>query len=140
MDNLNYQENALSASNPPPYSEKQPYSQQPPPSYMPANPAMPSGYQPYYFPFNEVPSYGSVTQPPLHTTLVIPEEPTLEPDHLEFSIFTMLCCFFPLGIAALVYSIRTRDANRMGNSIEAQRNSRKAQIMAHFALGMGIGD
>uniref|UniRef100_A0A8B9KRJ1 Uncharacterized protein n=1 Tax=Astyanax mexicanus TaxID=7994 RepID=A0A8B9KRJ1_ASTMX len=32
-----------------------------------------------------------------------PQQPL--PDYLGYSIFTMLCCCLPLGIAALIYSI-----------------------------------
>ncbi|XP_015263673.1 PREDICTED: synapse differentiation-inducing gene protein 1-like [Gekko japonicus] len=124
--------------NPPPYSEKQPYDQQPPPAHGPANSAMPTQYQPYYGPYGAVPGQGVIIQPPLHTTYVVPVQPTHEPDYLGYSIFTLLFCCFPLGIAALVYSIQTRDANRMGNSAEAQRNSRMARNLAHSAFGLGI--
>ncbi|XP_015273580.1 PREDICTED: synapse differentiation-inducing gene protein 1-like [Gekko japonicus] len=76
--------------------------------------------------------------PPQHTTVIVPAQTIDAPDYLAYSIFTMLCCCLPLGIAALVYSIQTQDANRMGNGAEAQRNSRKARILAHTALGLGI--
>ncbi|KAL8220135.1 UNVERIFIED_CONTAM: hypothetical protein K2H54_039399 [Gekko kuhli] len=138
MDHQKNQEGAPFAPNPPPYFEKQPYNQQPPPAGWQANPAMPTHYQPYYPPYSAVPDSGPVIQPPLHTTVIVPVEPTSEPDYLGYSIFTMLCCCMPLGVAALVYSIRTRDANRMGNGTEAQRNSRKARDFAHSALGLGI--
>ncbi|XP_015263661.1 PREDICTED: interferon-induced transmembrane protein 3-like [Gekko japonicus] len=138
MDHLNYQGSAPSAPNPPPYSEKEPYDQQPPPVDGSANSTMPSRYQPYYAPYSEVPGQGPVIQPPLHTTFVVPVQPTHEKVYLAYSIFTMLFCCLPLGIAALVYSIRTQDANRMGNGTEAQRNSRMARSLAHAALIMGI--
>ncbi|KAL8220137.1 UNVERIFIED_CONTAM: hypothetical protein K2H54_039404 [Gekko kuhli] len=138
MDHPKNQEGALSAENPPPYSEKQPYSQQPPPADWQANPTVPTQYQPYSLPYGAVPGYASVAQSPGHTTVVVPVQPTHEPDYLGYSIFTMSCCCLPLGIAALVYSILTRDANRMGNGTEAQRNSRMARNFAHAALFVGI--
>ncbi|KAL8220138.1 UNVERIFIED_CONTAM: hypothetical protein K2H54_039411 [Gekko kuhli] len=167
MEHPNHEDDALSAQNLLPYSEKQPFNQQPPPADGLVNSAMPTQYQPYYAPYSAVPNYGSVDQPPLPTTVVIPVQSTRQPDYLEYSLFTMLCCFLPLGIAALVYSKRsgeggalevaqevsplsvrstnekkatsfTQEANRMGNSAEAQQNSRKARILAHSALGVGI--
>ncbi|KAL8220131.1 UNVERIFIED_CONTAM: hypothetical protein K2H54_039369 [Gekko kuhli] len=138
MDHLKNQEGAPSDQNPPSYFEKQPCNQQPPPAHGPANPTMPPQYQPYYAPYGAVPDQGFITQPLLHATYVLPVQPTHEPDYLGYSIFTMLCCCLPLGIAALVYSIQTRDANRMGNGAEAQRNSRTARNLAHAALGVGI--
>ncbi|XP_028984636.1 synapse differentiation-inducing gene protein 1-like [Betta splendens] len=60
-------------------------------------------------------------------------------DYLGYSIFTMLCCCLPFGIAALVYSIFTREANRAGDQAEAERNSRLAKTLNHVALGIGLG-
>ncbi|KAL8220130.1 UNVERIFIED_CONTAM: hypothetical protein K2H54_039359 [Gekko kuhli] len=138
MEHPDYQEDARFPQIPPPYSEKQPYNQQPPPANGPGNPAMPTQYQAYYAPHGAVPGQGPVIQPPLHTNFVVPVQPTREPDYLAYSIFTMLCCCLPLGIAALVYSVRTRDANQTGNGAEAQRNSRMARNLAHSALGVGL--
>ncbi|XP_055067129.1 uncharacterized protein [Misgurnus anguillicaudatus] len=60
------------------------------------------------------------------------------PDYLCYSIFTMLCCCLPLGIAALVYSISTRNANMSGHQHDARKSSRMARILNHSALGIGI--
>ncbi|XP_054855547.1 synapse differentiation-inducing gene protein 1-like [Eublepharis macularius] len=116
------------AQDPPPYSDEQPYNVsvlKQPPHDGPANPATMLQYQP-------------LIQPQQHNIVIVPVQPTNEPDYLAYSIFTMLCCCLPLGIAALVYSIQTRDANHAGNSAEARKKSRMAQILAHTALGVGI--
>ncbi|KTF85946.1 hypothetical protein cypCar_00043600 [Cyprinus carpio] len=60
------------------------------------------------------------------------------PDYLGYSIFTMLCCCLPLGIAAIVYSCYTRDANLSGERELAMSNSRKAFILNNMALGIGL--
>ncbi|GAA6081249.1 trafficking regulator of GLUT4 1-like [Tachysurus ichikawai] len=60
------------------------------------------------------------------------------PDYLGYSIFTLLCCCLPLGIAALIYSINTRDANMMGNRDMAMKNSRVSRLLNNIALGLGI--
>ncbi|XP_048009892.1 trafficking regulator of GLUT4 1-like [Megalobrama amblycephala] len=60
------------------------------------------------------------------------------PDYLCYSIFTMLCCCLPLGSAALVYSITTRDANTFGHQPIARRNSRMARILNHVNVAVGI--
>ncbi|XP_020667541.1 proline rich transmembrane protein 1B [Pogona vitticeps] len=132
MSNQNYekvQSDGLNMPEPPPYSEKQPYGGPEPAAPMVgygATPAMPPLYQP-----------GPVLQPP-QSVFVTPVQPSNEPDYLAYSIFTMLCCCLPLGIASLVYSIQTREANHMGNRAAAQRNSRMARILAHTALGVGL--
>ncbi|RXN07934.1 synapse differentiation-inducing gene protein 1-like [Labeo rohita] len=63
---------------------------------------------------------------------------TAVPDYLGYSIFTMLCCCFPLGIAATVYSCSTRDANMAGQRELAMSRSRVAFILNNVALGIGL--
>nr|XP_055067136.1 uncharacterized protein LOC129448633 isoform X3 [Misgurnus anguillicaudatus] len=50
------------------------------------------------------------------------------PDYLLYSIFTMLFCFLPTGIAALVFSITTQDAIKLGYRQKAEKHSRIASI------------
>ncbi|XP_028281065.1 protein SPEC3-like [Parambassis ranga] len=90
---------------PPPYRPYQGYSQ-PVPGYQP--PLQDFGPPPEY----EDAGYGHQLYPPqlntvtLQPTVFIPQ-PMANPvkDYVCFSIFTMMCCCLPLGIAALVYSI-----------------------------------
>ncbi|XP_026544010.1 synapse differentiation-inducing gene protein 1-like [Notechis scutatus] len=111
---------------PPPYSE----AVQPP-----VQPPAPIAVQP-------MPShlyYVAAFQDPKEVPILQPVPFTPASDYLVYSIFTMLCCCLPLGVAALVYSIQTREANHEENSTTAQRSSRMARILAHSALGVGIG-
>ncbi|XP_014915128.1 proline-rich transmembrane protein 1-like [Poecilia latipinna] len=71
------------------------------------------------------------------TVVLLQESPVS--DYIGYSIFTMLCCCFPLGIFALTYSIATRDANARGDRQMAELNSRRALMLNHSALGTGIG-
>ncbi|XP_073702711.1 synapse differentiation-inducing gene protein 1-like [Garra rufa] len=64
--------------------------------------------------------------------------PNPVPDYMGYSIFIMLCCCWPLGIAALVYSCFTRDANHLGQRHLAEKNSKRARILNHVGLGIGI--
>ncbi|KAL1272163.1 hypothetical protein QQF64_031179 [Cirrhinus molitorella] len=80
----------------------------PPPAYQ-QNPA---GYPPS-FPSQPVPQ-GPYTQGPHPGQTVVTVQPAVyvmaaphaspEPDYMCYSIFTMLCCCFPLGLVALIYS------------------------------------
>ncbi|KAM5132564.1 dispanin subfamily A member 2b-like [Mantella aurantiaca] len=45
-------------------------------------------------------------------------------DYLIWSICNMICCCFPIGIAALIFSVKTRDAIYTKDDIAAGRNSR----------------
>uniref|UniRef100_A0A3B5ATN2 Uncharacterized protein n=1 Tax=Stegastes partitus TaxID=144197 RepID=A0A3B5ATN2_9TELE len=83
------------------------------------------------------PQPGTVTVQP---TVFVSAGPLANPvnDYLGYSIFTLLCCFWPLGVAALVYSISTRTANQTGDQVTAERNSRTARTLNHVAVGLGI--
>lgn len=136
---------------PPPYQDNtSTWSQQPPQGYAPQPPQgyppqPPQGYPPqpqgYGAPpfHNQGPGYGQ--QAYQGQTVIVVPTPLENPvnDYLCYSIFTVFCCCMPLGIAALIYSIFTRGANRHGDRLEAERTSRMAKILNHAALGVGVG-
>nr|XP_028598398.1 transmembrane protein 91-like [Podarcis muralis] len=129
---------------PPPYSDKDSHEDPEPakslsgsePRHMgwPSNPVPPQ-YQ-HYVAAGAGSHQFPILQPP-QATVIICGPPAKEPDYLAYSICTMLCCCLPLGIAALVYSIKTQEGNFNGDVIAAKRNSRMARILNHTALGVG---
>nr|XP_055067203.1 transmembrane protein 91-like [Misgurnus anguillicaudatus] len=122
---------------PPPYQDpaQYPNTGYPPPgntfAYQPhGGPVGPYGTGPY-------PGYHAVVvQPTVYVTAAPLVSPL--PDYLGYSIFTMLCCCLPLGIAALIYSISTRNANMTGQPQIAEKNSKMALTLNHVALGIGL--
>ncbi|KAM9436184.1 interferon-induced transmembrane protein 3 [Clarias gariepinus] len=104
-------------------------------------PGQPYSGQPYPGqPYGGAPAYPGqpavTTQPTILVTSVTPVSHV--PDYLGYSIFTLLCCCLPLGIAALIYSINTRDANMTGNTDLALKNSKMSRLLNNIALGIGI--
>ncbi|XP_053124508.1 cysteine-rich and transmembrane domain-containing protein 1-like [Hemicordylus capensis] len=144
---MSYPTAPFPTQNPPPYSEnlsedepnpsKKMLAEQPQPGPMGygATPPMAPQYQQYGQPGAGY-GHGPIITQPMQAVFIT--QPVNEPDYLGYSIFTMLCCCLPLGIAALVYSIQTREANLSGNIASAQRNSRMSRIFNHTALGLGI--
>ncbi|KAF4102817.1 synapse differentiation-inducing gene protein 1-like [Onychostoma macrolepis] len=121
---------------PPPYQD---HLRQPPSG----NFQSPSGYQSQQYgasgPYVQglYPGHAAVTvQPAVYVTTTPLVYPL--PDYLGYSIFTMLCCCLPLGIAALVFSINTRNANMSGQQQLAERSSKMAFTLNNTALGIGI--
>ncbi|XP_036395333.1 proline rich transmembrane protein 1B-like [Megalops cyprinoides] len=102
----------------------------------PGGPYPPAGQQYPPGPYPQGPQPMVTVQPTLYVTQGPLAHPL--PDYLGYSIFTMLCCCLPLGIAALVYSISTRDANNRGHQQMAEHNSRLARNLNHAGLGIGI--
>lgn len=88
-------EDVSEVQDPPPYVENQPkYAG---PGFL-GDPKYQSPYHPRY-------NHGLLIQP-TQSMNFIRIQPTKEPDYMAYSIFTMLCCCLPLGIAALIYSVQ----------------------------------
>ncbi|XP_008285129.1 interferon-induced transmembrane protein 1-like isoform X2 [Stegastes partitus] len=130
---------------PPPYQDA-PYPEMPPPGpgYPPQQGFPPQyggpayGHQPYPMVHQYPAQPGTVTVQP---TVFVSAGPLANPvnDYLGYSIFTLLFCCLPLGVAALIYSISAREANHVGDQVTAERSSRMARTLNHVALGLGIG-
>ncbi|KAL6462256.1 hypothetical protein MHYP_G00286780 [Metynnis hypsauchen] len=72
----------------------------------------------------------------VRTTGSVPPAQPL-PDYLILSIVSIVFGS-PLGIAALYFSLKTRDSNRSGNRRLAESSSRKARLLGVAALVTGL--
>ncbi|KAL6116138.1 uncharacterized protein ACO6RY_00822 [Pungitius sinensis] len=60
------------------------------------------------------------------------------PSYLGWSIFNTICCCWPIGIAAIVFSCKTQTANAAGESAQAVDASRTSKILNVVSLVCGI--
>ncbi|KAL7840254.1 hypothetical protein AOLI_G00255770 [Acnodon oligacanthus] len=60
------------------------------------------------------------------------------PDYLIISFISIVLGSVPLGIAALCFSLKTRDGNCSGNRCLAESSSRKARLLGLASLVIGI--
>ena len=58
--------------------------------------------------------------------------------HLHYAIFTCLYCFWPVGLAAVITSLKSRSASRERSMERARQLSGLAKILAHVALALGL--
>ena len=95
--------NGVPTSAPPPYGVQDPEKQQEQ-AYNP-------GYTPGYTPA-QTPGYTPYPMPAATTTVVVGRPPVSNPpsDYLVWSIITTVFCCFWFGIAAIIKSVRARDA------------------------------
>ncbi|XP_019620800.1 PREDICTED: synapse differentiation-inducing gene protein 1-like [Branchiostoma belcheri] len=107
----------------------------------PSTGAVPS--QVKYTPQGQSPGKGGYVQMET-TTVAMTEQPTTmvvhtrANDYMCLSLFTLLCFFPPLGIAACVRSCQTQDANNAGDINRAQAASYSAKHLNYWALRVGI--
>ncbi|KAJ6668689.1 hypothetical protein lerEdw1_012172 [Lerista edwardsae] len=60
------------------------------------------------------------------------------PTYLGLSIFTMMCCCLPLGLAALITSHEVDNAMRAGDINRAASSSRTARTLNIIGIVVGI--
>ncbi|ESO90663.1 hypothetical protein LOTGIDRAFT_163884 [Lottia gigantea] len=85
--------------------------------------------------FATQPGYNPVMQPTSTNIVIAENRPN---DYLCLSIFTCLCCFWPTGIAAIFYSVKSRDAGNCGRITEAAEKGQTARKLAIISIVLGI--
>ncbi|XP_011410456.1 PREDICTED: proline-rich transmembrane protein 1-like isoform X3 [Amphimedon queenslandica] len=83
------------------------------------------------------PSYTSA--PPVYYTQ--PQQPipeaSLPNDYLMLSVFSIICCFWPVGVIALFKSMETQRYRKDGCLAKAQASSLEAKGFNMISIGIG---
>ncbi|XP_069460945.1 interferon-induced transmembrane protein 1-like [Ambystoma mexicanum] len=104
------------------------------PPNVPVSSQYPPGYPQHTIGFMQGQNMVVTSRP----TVIMGPVHVYEPDYLCFSVFNMLCCCLCIGIAALVFSVKTREANQRGDINEARIHSSTARTLNFVSLGIGI--
>jgi len=84
---------------------------------------------------------------PTHTTVIMTQPGNFVPvlhgnvlpsNFMSLSLFTCLCCFWPLGIFAILKSREVDDAIRRGDLDAAKEASHTARRLSYYGIGVGI--
>ncbi|XP_042331060.1 synapse differentiation-inducing gene protein 1-like [Sceloporus undulatus] len=68
----------------------------------------------------------------------MPSSESNVPSYIGLSIFNMLCCCLPLGIAALIYSCQVDTAYSSGNVNLAAQSSHMARTLNIIGIVLGV--
>ncbi|XP_077113522.1 dispanin subfamily A member 2b-like [Ranitomeya variabilis] len=63
---------------------------------------------------------------------------TQQKDYLVWSIVNLICCCLPLGLAAVIFSVKTRDAANQNNAALASKHSGTAYALNIAATVIGV--
>uniref|UniRef100_A0A8D0BRV9 Uncharacterized protein n=1 Tax=Salvator merianae TaxID=96440 RepID=A0A8D0BRV9_SALMN len=129
-----------------PYTESDPLTAPAPSTSTPvgygAPPSVPPQYEAYYGPAGE----GSYQNADAHVPqgiFIAPVQPANESDHLAYSIITMICCFLPLGIVALVFSIKVNvwlwQGGERGTGLKCREGKEEHPLRPYAAFSNGFG-
>ncbi|XP_060107345.1 synapse differentiation-inducing gene protein 1-like [Heteronotia binoei] len=83
------------------------------------------------------PSPRAVAEPAAAERRMEPSQRSV-PSYLALSIFNLLCCCLPLGIAALIYSLRVENATSVGDMNRATSSSRTARTLNIVGIVLGV--
>ncbi len=61
------------------------------------------------------------------------------PSHLGWAIATLILCFWPTGIVAVVYASQVSNKLAVGDFAGAKESSRKAKIWCWVTFGIAVG-
>ncbi|CAJ0950183.1 unnamed protein product [Ranitomeya imitator] len=63
---------------------------------------------------------------------------TPQKDYLVWSIVNLICCCLPIGLAAVIFSVKTRDATNQNNAALASKHSGTAYALNIAATVIGV--
>jgi hypothetical protein len=122
----------------PPSSYPPPYPQQPQPTYQtPPYQAGPGYQQPPAYPQPGAYQQPGYQQAPYQPGPGYGLAPNI-PSYMGWAIVTLILCFWPTGIAAVVFAARVGNRLALGDISGAQEASRKAKMWCWITFGIGI--
>ena len=92
------------------------------------------GYPPPPYAQPHPPAYGL---PPYQQHLAYRDIPNI-PSYMGWAIATLILCFWPTGIVAVVYASKVGNRLALGDVLGAQEASRKAKMWCWITFGIGV--